>query len=64
MPRIKKRREFIKNLAALGGVLGLAPLAISRMIGSEIVSPSLTESSIYSKENAVATMVSTWNYSK
>ena len=62
MARINKRREFIKNLTALGGVLGLAPLTISRMIGSDIVSPTFTDSSIYSKENAVATMVSTWNH--
>lgn len=52
------RREFLGKLAALGGALGLSPLAINRMIGAE--DAKLSNNNIPS--TATATMVSTWNH--
>ena len=56
---IPSRRSFIGKLASLGGVLGLAPFAIHRMIGAEIAKPVST---ITPLDKPGATMVSTWNH--
>ena len=61
MSEIKKsnRRDFLGKLAALGGVLGLGPIAINRMMAADNVKPEL----IYDGESVtLPTMVSTWNH--
>jgi N4-(beta-N-acetylglucosaminyl)-L-asparaginase len=52
------RREFLSRLAALGGILGLGPIAINRMLGAE----STSDSSLELDSVVPATMVSTWNH--
>ncbi len=53
------RRSFIEKLAKFGGLVGLAPFAVHRMIGAEIAKPSST---ILPLGKIGATMVSTWNH--
>lgn len=60
----QSRRDFINRLAVLGGVLGLGPIAINRMLGAEIAKAdainSLNELTGDNKVSPV--MVSTWNH--
>lgn len=56
------RREFIGRLATIGGVLGLSPFAINRMLGSELAETEGIEKLELEAEKGQATMVSTWNH--
>jgi len=53
------RRDFLGKLAALGGVLGLGPLAIKRMIAADIAKLEVISEG---KSVTLPTMVSTWNH--
>ena len=56
------RRAFIGRLATIGGVLGLSPFAINRMLGSELAETEGIEKLELEAEKGQATMVSTWNH--
>jgi isoaspartyl peptidase/L-asparaginase-like protein (Ntn-hydrolase superfamily) len=56
----RNRRGFLKKLVALGGVLGLSPFAINRMLGSEIARSEVDMGGDIATMEA--TMVSTWNH--
>ena len=56
------RREFIGRLATIGGVLGLSPFAINRMLGSELAEFEGIQKLELEAEKGQATMVSTWNH--
>jgi N4-(beta-N-acetylglucosaminyl)-L-asparaginase len=56
------RREFIGRLATIGGVLGLSPFAINRMLGSEILEAEGIDKLELEVAKGQATMVSTWNH--
>ena len=55
----QNRRNFIRKITALGGVLGLAPFTLQRMIGHETAKPFISTHPI---GKPGATMVSTWNH--
>lgn len=71
------RRDFLRKLAAFGGLIGLGPIAINRMIGAEVTEGSGKKDGneilkARSREEveinsgvvsaATPTMVSTWNH--
>lgn len=56
------RREFLGRLATIGGVLGLSPFAINRMLGSELAEFEGIQKLELEVAKGQATMVSTWNH--